>query len=169
MATGKNIATIFLTMALVSLVGGILKLKYFSFYHFLFCVFFILFRIKMFMDDLIFCEKYNYMKLSRKISFIFGIFSWFLWVVAAVTIDNFNYALSKIIFAFILSTVCIVIVIFTDYEKRHKFWLCTNLIYISIITCAIFQILPYGMSMLILIIICLIDMNKSESLKALEI
>ena len=169
MLTGNTIATIFLSMSLVSLAGGMLRIENFGIPTWLFIIFFILFRIKMYLDDVLYFKDVDTKDWQFKYGFFFGIFSWFFWIASAVHLAELDKAFLFVLIAFVLSTIWILIAGFAEkFKKQHKVWLLTNSLYILFTLLTIAKLIKIHISAPILLCICLVDLWKSGSFKALE-
>ncbi len=171
-----SIATIFLTIALSLLASSyanifsigvsiysekFLELSFFG-------VFFILSRIKWFLDDIQSYKRLTTSHKAIKVSYILAIFSWFFWILSAYCTANPDSYLKYIFLsiAILIATICIMLEILVENETIKEIWLFYNLLYLLFIFVIILKLLPDYIVIVGLIFICLYDIKDSQSLLA---
>ena len=173
-----SIATIFLTITLSLLAGSFANTfsKDMVLYSWntlelsLFAIFFILSRVKWYLDDIQSFKRTTIINRAIKISYFLAIFSWFFWILSAYCLDNPEGQL-KYIFLFIaifLATICLFLEISIEKEPIKEIWVFYNLLYLLLIGIDILKLLPGYIILFGLIIVCLYDIKDSRSLLALE-
>lgn len=140
MTARKSIATIFLTMALVSLASAMTSLingKDSIHYNiWLLLSFFILLRIKMYLDDLKDFEESSKLKWA----IIIGIVSWFFWVLSAANISSLEKSSICLAVAILLATLALLLTtLINGFKKKHIGWFLLNATYITLLSILYFQ------------------------------
>lgn len=157
------VASVFMSCAITALATSFSECSW-QWSHILFGVFFVLFRTKLFHDDHVLLQNYK-TSCTAKIEFVVGVFSWFLWIMAArKAASDIPQALSWLMVAFIVSTVAALAGLYGECmagktsrdssAKSMRFvslrraicgpprlcWVCMNLIYLG--TYAIYRLCP---------------------------
>ncbi len=134
MSVRTNIATIFLTMALVSLAGAMTTLinnqGSIEYPFWCFAFFFILLRIKMYFDDL------KIFKAVTRIRWgiVLGISSWFFWVLSAANIGCIQSSALMLAVAISLATCALLYTCKVGgFTRKHFCWCGFNIIYIILL------------------------------------
>jgi hypothetical protein len=173
MTARASIATIFLTMALVSMAGGITNLVKnstpISYLTWFFIFFFILLRIKMYLDDLKDFKATSKLKLGM----VFGIFSWFFWVVSAASIGNIEKSAWFLILAIAIANMSLFATANKNgFEKKHIMWFSINAIYMFLLgafaICSFISFLWQIVIISICIVLTIFDFCFSDSLAIID-
>lgn len=168
-----NIATIFLTMALVSLAGAmttVLNTRGSIEYPFwLFALFFILLRIKMYFDDL---EVFKAVTRLRW-GIVVGIFSWFFWVLSAANIGSIQVAALMLFIAILIATFALLYTCkVSGFSRRFTTWLVFNVIYMVLLLVLCVNpgfCFPWQAGLIVLgIAIAVFDFYRSGSLDVID-
>lgn len=163
------LAQIFLGLAIASLsahAGKIPNIWQLS----TFCLFFILFRVKMYWDDILSYKKTDNNSIIFIFSYFFGMFSWFIWLLSPSYLPFFEKSLRAILYAFILMTLsCFLSLKFSDKNNlwQHIKYITFNSGYGIVIVCNLYEMLSYYVSISIMIVLCIIDMVVNKSYTAI--
>ncbi len=171
-----NIATIFLTIALASIAGTLTGLMNsgvsICLTTYFFVVFFIILRIKFYLDDISDFLKTTNENSVPKFSLVVGLISWLFWLLSALNLKNLN---SAILFLFIAISIATVAVLPLCYwnksEMKYKKWIGFNLAYLSMLF-LLWYFSPWQLIQQIVfyaagILIAFFDFASSGSLKIL--
>jgi len=127
------LTTVFLTVAVSSLAGAMARVAYLACPHGTFAAFFILLRVRMFLDDLVFLKAPPAQDMWLKSSLFMGIGSWFFWLLLAVHVDRLDSSLKLGLFAVALSTIWVIIDgLRPRFRGRHTLLLGVNFFYPAI-------------------------------------
>ena len=134
MTARASIATIFLTMALVSLAGAMTSLinskSSIEYPFWFFVLFFMMLRTKMYLDDL------RDFKTAPKLRWgiVIGIISWFFWVLSAANIRSIEESAGILALAIFVATVALLYTcIVNGFKRMHYGWFLLNIIYMTIL------------------------------------
>jgi hypothetical protein len=126
------LTTVFLTVALGALAGAMARATALDWPQWFFAAFFILFRVKMFLDDLAYLKKGNKRDFWFKLGFLVGIASWFFWLLSALKVEYLASALKFGLVAVFLSTFWVLIEgVRERFRSLHTFWLGVNVFYLA--------------------------------------
>ncbi|MGB9499867.1 MAG: hypothetical protein ACKVE4_08990 [Dissulfuribacterales bacterium] len=173
MTARSSIATIFLTMALVSLASAITALinrqNLVPYPIWFLTSFFILLRIKMYLDDL----KDFKTDLKLKWSMIIGIVSWFFWVLSAANIASIEQSSKYLAVAISFATIALLsTAIVNGFKKKHIGWFLLNAAYIGLLLILYFQpgicLVWTTVILLICIALTVFDFWFSESMAIID-
>jgi len=171
---GIAIAAIFLSISLATLASSFAKIDNIWFDNNLFDIisftlFFIGFRIKIFLDDILFFKEADFSKNRFKLSFIYTILIWFLWILSAMFVNKLYYVMNLLIAIYLLSIPLIIIQYCENLKFKYLMWIGLNVIYVILLYLAILDDLPKSMCFGLLFLSNLIDMFCSDSFEALTI
>lgn len=165
------LTTVFLTVALGALAGAMARAGTLAWPHAIFAAFFVLFRVKMFLDDLAFLKTPGSQDVWFKTGFLIGLASWFFWLLSALHVDRLGSALKLALVAVSLSTLWVLIEgVRARFRGRHTLWLGVNVFYLASGGIALHaQLSPSRLGWLFMAWfgICLFDVFASKSWDAL--
>lgn len=160
----KSILTsIFLSMAMMALAGGIARLEVVDWPVWAFAAFFVLFRTKEFLDDVEYFKEVQTTEWDFKAGFFFGVISWFFWILSAAQLGNLAGACRYLWIGFIVSTGWTLLVAFKrGFQRKYVCWLATNPVYISVLVYASFQEGPDARQHIGICYLCLLPVAMAD-------
>lgn len=169
MSAGITLATVFLSMSLGPLASSLTRITSIELPTMFFIGYFVVFRIKGYLDDLQFVKRANPESRLFIFNFFFALLAWFWWMAAAVSLENLSRACFFILLAFVTSTVWIVIDWWDrGWRKQFGIWFAINAIYIVSAAAIVSRptMSPNSLSTIFAawIFVCLFDMWKTGNL-----
>lgn len=173
MESMRAITTVFLTIGLSALASALVRLDTITPQQWAFASFFMIFRLKMFLDDLGYFKKQPARDFWFQLGFIAGVVSWFFWLMSAMLVRDLRLVLPYMITATAISTAWVVIEGIRERQHpcQHIVWFIVNLVIGVPLVLAYWQhwtVESLGYLFMTLSVAVVIDGIISGSLQALE-
>ncbi len=120
----QDIAALFFPLSILALALGLKDVPFekISYEQYLFAGFFILFRSKIFLDDLWRIDQAQRLDVWFQLNFFAGVFLWFIWLLAGVYASNLDSSISLIGVFLIAATALLIIEILLGRFVASRPW-----------------------------------------------